>query len=47
VPARAPGGKLKIIEDAPGSYASLRLDTPQPEKAKKAAPSAPARRKGG
>jgi hypothetical protein len=27
VPARKPGeGKLKIIEDAPGSYAKLRLD---------------------
>ena len=47
VPARAPGGKLKIIEDAPGSYASLRLDTPQLKKAKRATPSVSARRKGG
>ena len=31
VPARVPGeGRLKPIEDAPGSYASLRLDTPKP-----------------
>ena len=27
VPARVPGdGKLKVIEDAPGSYASVHLD---------------------
>ena len=30
VPARAPGkGKLKVIEDAPGSYVSMRLDRKQ------------------
>jgi polyhydroxyalkanoate synthase len=30
VPARAPGkGKLKVIEDAPGSYVSMRLDADQ------------------
>jgi polyhydroxyalkanoate synthase len=33
VPARTPGGKLTIIEDAPGSYASLRLDAPPLQKA--------------
>ena len=31
VPARMPGSGLQIIEDAPGSYASLRLDAPTPE----------------
>ena len=37
VPARVPGsGKLKVIEDAPGSYVKLRLDA----KAKLAAPAA-------
>jgi len=29
VPARIAGGKLGIIEDAPGSYASMRLDAPK------------------
>jgi polyhydroxyalkanoate synthase len=30
VPARVPGdGKLKPIEDAPGSYVALRLDAPK------------------
>ena len=47
VPARIPGGKLKIIEDAPGSYASLRLDAPPPQKENKAKARAPARKKGG
>ncbi|HVY07353.1 MAG TPA: class I poly(R)-hydroxyalkanoic acid synthase [Burkholderiales bacterium] len=27
IPARAAGGALEVVEDAPGSYASLRLDT--------------------
>ena len=32
IPARAPGeGKLAVIEDAPGSYAKLRLDAQAPE----------------
>ena len=30
VAARIPGNGLKVIEDAPGSYASMRLDTPAP-----------------
>ena len=47
VPARIVGGKLKIIEDAPGSYASLRLDAPPPKKEEKAKPRAPSRKKGG
>jgi len=36
VPARIAGGALKVIEDAPGSYASLRLDAMAPAKQKKA-----------
>ncbi len=32
VPAREPGlGKLKALEDAPGSYVTLRLDAPKPQ----------------
>ena len=45
VPARIAGGKLKSIEDAPGSYASLRLDAPPP--AKKVKPRTGALNKGG
>jgi polyhydroxyalkanoate synthase len=46
IPARSPGGKLKVIEDAPGSYASLRLDAPAPPKAQtKDKPRAPSRKK--
>jgi polyhydroxyalkanoate synthase len=41
VPARSVGGKLKIIEDAPGGYASLRLDTPASQKEQKAKPRMP------
>ncbi|MEO8156525.1 MAG: class I poly(R)-hydroxyalkanoic acid synthase [Betaproteobacteria bacterium] len=44
VPARMHGGKLKVIEDAPGSYASLRLDA-SPQKPVKSKPRAPARKK--
>ena len=34
VPARRPGdGKLKALEDAPGSYVKLRLDAKAPAKA--------------
>ena len=41
VPARVPGdGKLKVLEDAPGSYAKLRLD---PAASKVASANAPAR----
>ena len=48
VPARIAGGGLKIIEDAPGSYASLRLDSPPPPpKEKKVKPRVTSRRKGG
>ena len=47
VPPRIPGGGLEIIEDAPGSYASLRLDAPPPPKEKKAKPRVPSRKKGG
>ena len=47
VPARIPGGKLKIIEDAPGSYASLRLDAPPPPKENEPKARAPGRKKGG
>ena len=46
VPARIAGGRLKIIEDAPGSYASLRLDAPPPQKEKETTPRLPSRKKG-
>ncbi len=40
VPARVPGeGGLKLIEDAPGSYASFRLDAEPEQKPAKAAKS--------
>jgi len=45
VPARAPGGGLGIIEDAPGSYASLRLDAPPRQREKKAEPRVPSSKK--
>ena len=45
VPARSPGHKLKIIEDAPGSYASLRLDAPPRPQEKKAKPRGLSRKK--
>jgi len=39
IPARKPGdGKLKVIEDAPGSYAKLRLDQQPPKTQQMAAP---------
>ena len=39
VPARKPGdGKLKVLEDAPGSYAKLRLDQQPPKTEHVAAP---------
>ncbi|HEX7952289.1 MAG TPA: class I poly(R)-hydroxyalkanoic acid synthase [Burkholderiales bacterium] len=47
VPARAPGGKLDVIEDAPGSYASLRLDTPLVPKRVKSKSGGQARKKAG
>jgi polyhydroxyalkanoate synthase len=47
VQPRIPGGGLKIIEDAPGSYASLRLDAPQAPKEKKARRRVPSRKQGG
>jgi polyhydroxyalkanoate synthase subunit PhaC len=47
VPARIPGGKLEIIEDAPGSYASLRLDAPPAPKEKKGRGRVPSRKQGG
>jgi polyhydroxyalkanoate synthase len=47
VPARTPGGRLEIIEDAPGSYASLRLDVPALPKDRKTGTRAASRKKGG
>ena len=46
VPARNPGDKLKIIEDAPGRYASLRLDAPPAKNEEKAKVRAPSKKKG-
>ena len=45
VPARTPGKGLKVIEDAPGSYASMRLDAPPPSKETEAKPRGPASKK--
>ena len=45
VPARLAGGKLKIIEDAPGSYASMRLDAPEAAQGTKQKPRAGTRKK--
>jgi poly(3-hydroxyalkanoate) synthetase len=37
VAARVPGdGKLKVIENAPGTYVSLRLSAEKPKKARSA-----------
>jgi polyhydroxyalkanoate synthase len=47
VPARTPGGKLDVIEDAPGSYASLRLDSAPPPKPAKTNSGAQVRKKAG